>query len=135
MKLLLKYNNSYSNILLFQNPNIHISFMALILWTTKDHALIYLSSLGLFRNQQVVLCSWQFMPNNRIPTQINSITSTWFNLKDSTKFMGKVNKYNHHYFSTSFNPKNLWSSHKTTSIFLRTKHIPYLVQNHHKHHT
>jgi len=34
----------------------------------------------------------------------------------------------------SLSPKNLQSSHKTTSIFLRTKHIPYPIQNPQKHH-
>jgi hypothetical protein len=44
--LLLMHDNSDSNIPLFQDPNRHISFMALILWTTKDQALILISSLG-----------------------------------------------------------------------------------------
>ncbi len=36
LKLLLKYDNFDSNILLFQDPNKHLSSMALILRTTKD---------------------------------------------------------------------------------------------------
>jgi hypothetical protein len=31
-------------------------------------------------------------------------------------------------------PKNLWNSHKAVGIFLKTKHIPYPVQNPQKHH-
>jgi len=32
-------------------------------------------------------------------------------------------------------PKNLRSSHNATGIILKTKHIPYSVQNPQKHHT
>jgi hypothetical protein len=49
LKLLLKHNNYDSNILLLQNPNKHLSYMALFLWTTKDQALILISSLKVNR--------------------------------------------------------------------------------------
>jgi hypothetical protein len=45
-KLLLKHDNSNSIILLLQDPNKHLSSMALILWTTKDQAFILISFLG-----------------------------------------------------------------------------------------
>jgi len=44
--LLLKHDNSDSNIFLFQDPYKHLSSMTLILWTTKDQALILISFLG-----------------------------------------------------------------------------------------
>jgi hypothetical protein len=44
--LLLKHDNSDSNIFLLQDPNRHLSFMALIIWPTKDQAFILISSLG-----------------------------------------------------------------------------------------
>jgi hypothetical protein len=46
MIFLLKHDNFDLNIFLFQDPNKHLNSMALILWTTKDHALILISSLG-----------------------------------------------------------------------------------------
>jgi hypothetical protein len=46
MKLLLKCDNSNSNVLLLQDLNRHLSSMALILWTTKDQAFILVSFLG-----------------------------------------------------------------------------------------
>jgi hypothetical protein len=46
---LLKHDNFDSNITLLQDPNRHISSMALILWTIKDQALILISSLGVNR--------------------------------------------------------------------------------------
>jgi hypothetical protein len=45
LKLLLKHDNSDSNILFLQDPNRHPSSMALIIWTTKDQTLILISSL------------------------------------------------------------------------------------------
>jgi hypothetical protein len=58
----------------------------------------------LYKNQQVVLCGWQLITNNRISTNINPTTSIWFNLRDWTKIQGKVNQSKHHYF-----PKSLQS--------------------------
>jgi len=43
---LLKHDNSDSNIFLLQDPYKHLSSMTLILWTTKDQALILISFLG-----------------------------------------------------------------------------------------
>jgi hypothetical protein len=45
LKLLLKHDNSDSNIFLLQNLNKHLNSMALISWTTKDQALILISFL------------------------------------------------------------------------------------------
>jgi hypothetical protein len=45
MILLLKHDNSDSNIFLFQDPKRHLSSMALILWITKDQTLILISFL------------------------------------------------------------------------------------------
>ncbi len=47
--LLLKHDNFDSNIPLLQDRNRHLSFMALILWTTRDQTLILISSLGVNR--------------------------------------------------------------------------------------
>jgi hypothetical protein len=40
-------------------------------------------------------------PTTDAPQNINSITSTWFNLKDWIEIQGKVNQSKHHYFPTS----------------------------------
>ncbi len=53
--------------------------MALILWTTKDKALILISSLGFNRFFYVTSSSY---PTIESPHNINSTTSTWFKLKD-----------------------------------------------------
>ncbi len=55
----------------------------------------------LSKSQQVVLCGWQFITNNRIPTEINSTISTWFSLRNKTKIQGRVCQSKHHYFPTS----------------------------------
>jgi hypothetical protein len=49
LELLLKCDNSDSNVLLLQNPNRHLNSMALILWTTKDQTFILITSLGINR--------------------------------------------------------------------------------------
>jgi hypothetical protein len=53
--LLLKDDNFDSNILLLQDPNIHLNSMALILWTIKDQTFILISSLGV---NMLFLCGW-----------------------------------------------------------------------------
>jgi hypothetical protein len=79
---LLKHDNFDSNIFLFQDYNRHLCFMALILWTTKDQALILISSLRVNRLFYVTNNSY---PITESPQNINSTTSTWFNLRDWTK--------------------------------------------------
>jgi len=54
LKLLLKCDNSYSNIFLHQNSNRHLSSMALTIWITKDQSLILIFSLGVNRLFYVV---------------------------------------------------------------------------------
>jgi hypothetical protein len=49
LKFLLKYNDYTSHILFLQDPNRHLNFMALILWTTKDQSLVLISFLGFNR--------------------------------------------------------------------------------------
>jgi len=44
----------------------------------------------LSRSQHVILCGWQLIPNNRIPIEINSTTSTWFNLRDWIEIQGQL---------------------------------------------
>jgi hypothetical protein len=79
LKLLLKCDNCDSNILLCQDPNRHLSSMALILWTTKDRAFILISSLGVDRLFYVVSNSYPTIGSSQ---NINSTISTWFNLSD-----------------------------------------------------
>jgi hypothetical protein len=43
--LLLKHDNSNSNIPFLQDPNRHIGSMALILWTINDQTFIFISFL------------------------------------------------------------------------------------------
>jgi len=87
MKLLLKHNNFASNIILLQGPYRRLNIMVLILWTTKDQSFILISSQGV---NKLFYVRWQLIPNNRIPTKINSITSTWFNLRDWIEIQGKI---------------------------------------------
>jgi hypothetical protein len=82
MIFLLKHDKSDSNIFLFQNPNQHLSSMALILWTTKDQALMLISSLGVKNLFYVISNSY---PTTEFPYNINSTTSTWFSFKNWTK--------------------------------------------------
>jgi hypothetical protein len=82
MIFLLKHDNSDSNIFLLQDPNIHLSSMALILWTTKDQALILISSL---RVNRVFYVTGNSDPTTESPQNINSTTSTLFSFKDWTK--------------------------------------------------
>jgi hypothetical protein len=77
--LLLKHENSDSNILFLQDPYKHLSSMALILWTTKDQTLILISILGVNKLFYVAGSSY---PTTESPQNINSTTSTWFSLKD-----------------------------------------------------
>jgi len=72
LKLLLKHDNSYSNIFLLQDPNKHLSFMALILWTTMDQTFIFISSLGVNRLFYVVDNSY---PTTKSPQNINLVQS------------------------------------------------------------
>jgi hypothetical protein len=87
LMLLLKRDNFDSNIIILLDPNRHLNFMALILWTTKDHALILISSLGVNRLFCVARSSY---PTIESPHNINLTTSTWFNLKDWTEIQGRV---------------------------------------------
>jgi hypothetical protein len=68
LKLLLKHDNSDSNILLLlQDPNKYLSFMALILWTTKDQTLILISSLGVNKLFYVASSSY---PTTQCPQKL-----------------------------------------------------------------
>ncbi len=96
--LLLKHDNYDSNILFLQDHNRHLSFMALILWTTMDQTLILISSLRVNMLFYVVSSSY---PTTNAPQNINSITSTWFNIKDWIEIQGKVSQSKHHYFLAS----------------------------------
>jgi hypothetical protein len=96
--LLLKHDNVDSNILLLQDPNRHLSFMALIIWTTKDQTFILISFLGINRLFYVAGNSY---PTTKSPQNINSTISTWFSRKDWTEFQGKVSQSKHHYFLAS----------------------------------
>ncbi len=84
--LLLKHDNFDSNIFLLQDPNRHLSSMALILWTTKDQAFILISSLGVNRLFYVVGGSY---PTTESPQNVNSTISTWFSLRDWTEIQGQ----------------------------------------------
>jgi hypothetical protein len=77
--LLLKHDNFDSNIFLLQDLYKHLSSMTLILWTTKDQALILISSLGANMLFYVVDNSYS---TTESPQNINSTISTWFNFKD-----------------------------------------------------
>ncbi len=79
MIFLLKHNNSNSNIFLLQDFNRHLSSMALILRTTKDQALILIFSLGVNMLFYVTGSSY---PTTESPQNINSTTSTWFNIRN-----------------------------------------------------
>jgi hypothetical protein len=105
--------------------------MALILWNTKVHALILISSLGINMLFYVVGSSY---PTTESPQNINSTTSTWFNFRDWTEIQGRGNQSNIITSQHPFSPKNFWSYHKIISILLKTKHILYSVQNPQKHH-
>jgi hypothetical protein len=85
MILLLKHDNFNFNILLLQNPNRHISFMALIIWTTRDHALILISFLGVNMLFYVADNSY---PTTKSSQNINSTISTCFNFRNWTKIQG-----------------------------------------------
>jgi hypothetical protein len=61
-------------LLLFQNLYKHLSSIVLMLWTTMNQSFISISSLKV---NMLLHVRWQLMPNNRIPTEINSTTSTW----------------------------------------------------------
>jgi hypothetical protein len=129
--LLLKHDNSDSNILLLQDPNKHLSSMALILWTTKDQAFILISSLGVNKLFYVDGSSYQQQNPHKILTlllQDGSISQI------RQKFKAKLASPNITTSQHPFGPKNLRRSHKTAGIFLRTKHIPYPIQNPQKHH-
>jgi hypothetical protein len=76
---LLKHDNSDSNIFLFQDPNRHLSSMALILWTTKDHALILTFSL---RVNMLFYVTGSSYPITESSQNINFTTSTWFSFRD-----------------------------------------------------
>jgi hypothetical protein len=76
---LLKNDNFDSNILLLQHPNRHLNSMALIIWTTKDQALILISSIIVNKLFYVASSSY---PIIKFPYYINSTTSTWFSLKN-----------------------------------------------------
>jgi len=65
-------------LLLLQDPYIHLNSIVLILWTTKDQSLILIFFLGV---NMLFHVRWQLIPNNRIPIEINSTTSTWFSFK------------------------------------------------------
>jgi hypothetical protein len=104
-----------------QDHNRHLNSMTLILWTTKDQTFILISFLGVNKLFYVVGSSY---PTTKSPQNINFTISTWFNLRDWTKIQGRVSQSKH-----SLSPKNLWSSHKTIGILLKTKHIPYPIQN------
>jgi hypothetical protein len=82
MIYLLKHDNFDSNIFLLQDSNRHIDSMALILWTIKNQALILISSLGVNMLFYVTGSSY---PTTESSQNINSITSTWFSLKDWIK--------------------------------------------------
>jgi hypothetical protein len=94
-----------------------------------DHkgSIVHLDFLS--RSQQVVHVKWQFIPNNRIPTEMNSTISTWFHPKDWTKIQGRICECNQFYSPLSPRSQNLQSFHNATSIILRTKHILYSVLN------
>jgi len=83
----------------------------------------------LSKSQQVVLCGWQFIPNNRMPIEIGFTTSTWFSLRDWTEIQGRVSQYNHLYFSTFPHSQNPRSSHNATSIFFKTKPSSRIPKN------
>jgi hypothetical protein len=96
--LLLKHDNSDSNIIFLQDPNKHLSSMALILWTAKDQTLILISSLGV--NRLVYVAGNSYLTTES-PHNINSTTSIWFSFKVWTEIQGKVNMSKHHYFLAS----------------------------------
>jgi hypothetical protein len=77
---------------------------------------------------------WQFIPNNRNLTKINSTTSHG-SVKDWTKIQGRFDEYNQFYSPISPRPQNPWSSHNSTGTLLRMKHIVQLVQNPQSHQT
>ncbi len=84
--LLLKHDNSDSNILLLQDLNRHLSSMALILWTMKDQALILIFFLRV--NMLFYVANSSYLTTES-PQNINSTTSTWFNLRNWTKIQGQ----------------------------------------------
>jgi hypothetical protein len=75
-----------------------LNVVALILWTTKDQAFILIPSHQVNRLFDVVGNSY---PITKSPQNINSITSTLFNLRDWTEIQGRINQSKHHYFPTS----------------------------------
>ncbi len=126
LELLLKYYNSNSNIFLLQDFNTHLSFMALIVWITKDEALILISFLGVNRLFYVAGNSY---PTTKSPQRLTLLLQhglvSEIGHKFRTKLVSIIITISQHLLS----PKILWSSHKTTGILLRTKHISYPVQN------
>jgi hypothetical protein len=98
LKLLLKHDNSNSNILLLQDPNRHLSSMALILWTTKDQALILISSLGVNMLFYVAGSSYPTIKSSQrlaLLFQHGSISEI------GQKFRDRVSQSKHHYFPAS----------------------------------
>jgi hypothetical protein len=117
---------------LFQDPYKHLSSIVLILWTTRDQLLILISFLGVNKLFHV---KWQLIPNNKIPTDINSTTSTWFNFKDWTEIQGKIIEYNQLYSLIYPWSQNLQSSHNAACILFSTNYILHSIQNPQKHQT
>jgi len=62
----LKCDNSDSNVLLFQDPNRHLSSMAIILWTTKDQTFILIFFLGVNMLFYVVDSSYPTTKSQRL---------------------------------------------------------------------
>jgi hypothetical protein len=80
MIFLLKPDSFGSNIFFLQDPNKHLSSMALILWITKDHAFILISSLGVNRLFYVTSSSYPTIESTQ-----NINISTWFSFRDRTE--------------------------------------------------
>jgi hypothetical protein len=117
--LLLKHDNSDSNIFLLQDPNRHLSFMALIIWPTKDQALILISSLGV---NKLFYVAGSLYPTKESPQNINSITSTWLSFKDWIEIQGQSQPV-----QTSLLP-NIPSVPKTSGAPTR-QHVLFSEQN------
>ncbi len=108
---------------LLQDPYKHLSSIVLILWTTRDQSFISISSLGVNKLFHV---KWQLIPNIRIPTYINSTTSTWFNFKYWTKIQGMISEYNQFYSPVSPWSQNLRNSHNAAcTLFKRKTHSTF----------
>jgi len=127
LKLLLKHENFDSNNFLLQDPNKHLSSMALILWTIKHHTLILISSLGVNKLFYVVGSS---CPTIEFPQRLTLLLQHGSILEIGYKlFRAKLASPNITTSQHPFSPKNFQSSRKTTGILIRTKQIPYPVQN------